>query len=53
MKSKKKVLLHVTPAKAGVYNCLDLLDSRFCGNENNPAFLTFYEFISHDIQKKS
>ena len=35
----------VTPAKAGVHNILEYLDSRFRGNDKNGAKRTFYERI--------
>jgi len=37
--------LSVTPAKAGVYNRLNLLDSRFRGNDKKDRKLTFYETV--------
>jgi len=36
----------VTPAKAGVHNILECLDSRFRGNDKNGAKRTFYERIN-------
>jgi len=39
----------VTPAKAGVQNYLNSLDSRFHGNDNNGTNRTFYEFIKTDL----
>jgi hypothetical protein len=41
LKSRKTV----TPAKAGVHNRLEFLDSRFHGNDVKGAELTFYERI--------
>jgi len=35
----------VTPAKAGVHNILEYVDSRFRGNDRNGAKRTFYERI--------
>jgi len=35
----------VTPAEAGVQNCLDLLDSRFHGNDKIGEITTSYETI--------
>jgi hypothetical protein len=39
IKSRKTV----TPAEAGVQNSLNLLDSRFRGNDKNGEIATFYE----------
>jgi hypothetical protein len=39
----------VTPAKAGVQNFLNFLDSRFHGNDRKRHFLTFYEAVSFGI----
>ena len=36
----------VTPAKAGVHNFLEYLDSRFRGNDKNGAKRTFYERVN-------
>ena len=41
VKSRKTV----TPAKAGVHNILEYLDSRFRGNDKKVAKRTFYERI--------
>ncbi len=38
-----KSYIPVTPAKAGVHNILEYLDSRFRGNDKNGAKRTFYE----------
>ena len=38
----------VTPAKAGVHNILECLDSRFRGNDTKEAKRTFYERIKID-----
>jgi len=40
--NSQKVPIPVTPARAGVYNILKLLDSRFRGNDEKGAFKTFY-----------
>jgi len=40
-----KVEKAVTPAKAGVQNYLNQLDSHFRGNDENGAKRTFYEAI--------
>ena len=40
-----KSLKTVTPAEAGVQNSLNLLDSRFRGNDKNGEVATFYETI--------
>ena len=40
----------VTPAKAGVHNTLEYLDSRFRGNDKNGAKRTFYEHIKVRIK---
>jgi hypothetical protein len=42
-----KSLNNVTPAKAGVQNLLNFLDSRFCGNDKNGEIGTFYEMITY------
>jgi hypothetical protein len=42
VKSRKTV----TPAKAGVHNLLECLDSRFRGNDKKGAKRTFYESIN-------
>ena len=39
----------VTPAKAGVHNILEYLDSRFRGNDKNGAKRTFYECINNSL----
>ncbi len=44
--NSQKVRKAVTPAPAGVQNCLIQLDSRFPGNDENGVKTTFYEFIS-------
>jgi len=44
-----KVGKAVTPAKAGVQNCLNSLDSRFRGNDENGTKKTFYEAIKVQI----
>jgi len=41
-----KIYKPVTPAKAGVHNILEYLDSRFRGNDKNGAKRTFYERIN-------
>ena len=41
----------VTPAKAGVHNILEYLDSRFRGNDKKVAKRTFYERIKVDHTK--
>jgi len=38
-----KSLETVTPAEAGIQNCLNLLDSRFRGNDKNQETATSYE----------
>ena len=43
-----KNLKTVTPAEAGVQNSLNLLDSRFRGNDKNGEVTTFYETIKDD-----
>jgi hypothetical protein len=43
VKSRKTV----TPAKAGVHNLSESLDSRFRGNDKKGAKQTFYEFIKN------
>jgi hypothetical protein len=40
-----KSLKTVTPAEAGVQNSLNLLDSRFRGNDKNGEVGTFYEIL--------
>jgi hypothetical protein len=40
-----KSLKTVTPAEAGVQNSLNLLDSRFRGNDKKGEIATFYETI--------
>jgi len=40
-----KNLKTVTPAEAGVQSSLNLLDSRFRGNDKNGEVTTFYETI--------
>jgi len=35
----------VTPAKAGVQNLLNFLDSRLRGNDRKRLFRTFYELV--------
>jgi len=42
----QKVPIVVTPAKAGVQNFLNFLDSRFHGNDRKGRFRTFYEAIN-------
>jgi len=44
-----KSLKTVTPAEAGVQNSLNLLDSRFRGNDKNGEIATFYETIMIDF----
>ncbi len=44
-----KSLKTVTPAEAGVQNSLNLLDSRFRGNDKNGEIATFYEFIKLNL----
>ena len=44
MKSQK-VRKAVTPAKAGVQNCLNELNSRLRGNDENEKKRAFYEII--------
>ena len=39
----------VTPAKAGVQNILEYLDSHFRGNDKKVAKRTFYEHINFNI----
>ncbi|MDI7260504.1 MAG: hypothetical protein QME90_11360 [Thermodesulfobacteriota bacterium] len=46
-----KSLKTVTPAEAGVQNSLNLLDSRFRGNDKNGEIATFYETNKHDRRK--
>jgi len=41
-----KVRKAVTPAQAGVQNCLIQLDSRFRGNDENGVKTTFCEIIN-------
>jgi len=41
----QKVGKAVTPAKAGVQNSLNSLDSRFRGNDENGTKKTFYEAV--------
>ena len=43
--NSQKVKIPVTLAKAGVHNDLELLDSRFRGNDKNEVMRTFYETI--------
>jgi len=43
--ASEKVTNIVTPAKAGVYNLLKILDSGFRRNDKKDRFQTFYEFI--------
>jgi hypothetical protein len=43
----------VTPAKAGVQNLLNLLDSRFHGNDRKGRSPTFYEAVKFDEFVKS
>ena len=38
----------VIPAKAGIYNYIILLDSRFHGNDKQRRNLTFYGFVIHE-----
>jgi hypothetical protein len=45
MTASWKFLEAVTPAKAGVQNCLFFLDSGFRRNDGKGRFLTFYEAI--------
>jgi len=44
-----KTLENVTPAEAGVQNCLNTLDSRFRGNDRNEETAAFYETIVLEI----
>jgi len=44
-----KSLKTVTPAEAGVQNSLNLLDSRFRGNDKNVEIVTFYETITYNL----
>ena len=48
-----KSLKTVTPAEAGVQNSLNLLDSRFRGNDKNGEITTFYETIITKIHIKT
>jgi len=41
-----KVTNSVTPAAAGVYNYLKLMDPRLRGDDNKEGFSTFYETIN-------
>ena len=45
-----KSLKTVTPAEAGVQNSLNLLDSRFRGNDKNGEITTFYETINYELR---
>ena len=45
----KKIGKAVTPAKAGVQNYLNSLDSRFRGNDENETKKTFYEIINDNL----
>jgi hypothetical protein len=45
-----KSLKTVTPAEAGVQNSLNLLDSRFRGNDKNGEVATFYETIIYKCE---
>ena len=42
----QKVIRHVIPAEAGIYNYMKMLDSRLRGNDINGPNLTFCEIIS-------
>jgi len=44
----KKVPKYVTPAKAGVQNLLERLDSDFRRNDGKENFSTFYEAIKEE-----
>jgi hypothetical protein len=44
-----KSLKTVTPAEAGVQNYLNLLDSRFRGNDKIGEITTFYETINYKL----
>jgi hypothetical protein len=48
-----KSLKTVTPAEAGVQNYLNLLDSRFRGNDKIGEITTFYETLRYRFYKKS
>ena len=45
----QKVPIVVTPAKAGVQDFLNFLDSRFHGNDRKERFLTFYESVNFGL----
>jgi len=42
---QQKVTMIVTPAEAGVYNLLKILDSGFRRNDGKMKRMTFYEFV--------
>jgi len=46
--ASQKVSMVVTPAKAGVQNFFDFLDSRLRGNDRKGCFRTSYECINLD-----
>jgi hypothetical protein len=48
-----KNLKTVTPVEAGVQKCLNLLDSRFRGNDENEEIATFHESINFGFPLKS
>jgi len=44
-----KIINAVTPAKAGVQNCLFFLDSGFRRNDRKRCFLTVYENLTRSL----